>query len=1221
MAPVFHLKKIELSGPAIIAVLVLLAAIAHPNRVAADEPVYATAEAASADPDFLVQGEYVGEDRAMQVVAVGDGEFRLAIYAGGLPGDGWRGEEIQRVDGDADVVAGLVESMNLRRIDRSSPTLGIDPPPGAIRLFDGSLESVENHWQPGARRSDDGLLMQGATTKQTFRDYVLHLEFRTPFQPTAEGQGRGNSGVYHQGRYENQILDSFGLEGTKNETGSIYDIRRPDINVCFPPLSWQTYDIAFTAARFDDSGMKTANAKMTVRLNGIIVQNEMEAPRSTRAAPLGESPQPGPLYLQDHGNPVRFRNIWILPRDASREALRPRVPAFERFYGSATGAAAVPDGHVGAQFGGQLLASNLGCGNCHAGLGNVWKPASGPILTDVASRLRPDHLFAWIAAPHQIKPGTTMPDMLAGMTQAEKQRAAKAITSYLLTVSDGSGFIDRGGDATAVQRGEQLYHSVGCLACHAPQDGRTAPDATSVPLGDLNAKYTLISLAKFLLDPHAVRPAGRMPKIAADATEARDLATYLLRDTVVVPGGQQFIRTLYRGSWDALPDFSTLTPAEPPSTVVGLTFSGIDNLDNFGATYEAYLPIAQSGKYRFRLGSDDGSRLLIDGREVVRVDGVHPFQQNSAEIALDSGVHRLRIEFFESGGGEELALEVEGGDMGRADITSLVTLDPQGDVAQELVPVTFNVDADLVQEGAKLFQSVGCVNCHLLEHDGNRVPVTMSAMALSQLRDKDPATLTAGCLAESVPPAAANYDLNAAQRSALVASILDASAPLSPEANIHLTMAAANCYACHLRDGIGGPETARETFFQTTTPEMGNEGRVPPPLDGVGDKLQDDYVARVLEQGANERPYMMTRMPAFGYEDLRPTHQQINRLDRITAAQIPAGFEPTERSKADGRTLVGNDGLACIKCHTFGDVGTSGIQAIDMLKMTDRLRSDWFHRYLRDPQRYRPGTRMPQSFPDDKSVLVSMADGDPAYQIEAMWHYLRDGDQAKIPTGLRPGAIELIPTTRPIIYRNFLTDMTPRGIAVGYPEGIHLAWDANRMALRRIWQNQFLDASLHWQGRGPGQLGPLGDLVVDVEPAAPLARLDSLASPWPETTDDQTGYRFLGYNLDSAGRPTFLYRLGDVQVNERYVPAAETDGQQRVLRREFSFDQPPASLVFRAAAGNIQPVEDGWYRIDDQYDVKIEGVSLQTVTVHGGMELRGTLDNRSGDTVTQFFRW
>jgi hypothetical protein len=151
---------------------------------------------------------------------------------------------------------------------------------------------------------------------------MLHIEFRTPYMPAERGQKRGNSGVYIQGRYEVQILDSFGLDGLFNECGSLYRTQPPLVNMCFPPMSWQTYDIDFTAARFDSAGNKTAPARITVTHNGIVVQKNFEIPNKTGAG-AAEGADPRPIKLQNHNDAVQFRNIWIIDRSSGSGSCGP----------------------------------------------------------------------------------------------------------------------------------------------------------------------------------------------------------------------------------------------------------------------------------------------------------------------------------------------------------------------------------------------------------------------------------------------------------------------------------------------------------------------------------------------------------------------------------------------------------------------------------------------------------------------------------------------------------------------------------------------------------------------------------------------------------------------------------------------------------------------------------------------------------------------------------
>lgn len=287
--------------------------------------------------DFQIQGEYLGKGGddtwGAQVIALGDGKYSLVGFKGGLPGDGWkRGDETRRgsgqLEGDAAVVKtddfmvkikdGVLKVMDLsgnplgelKKVERKSPTLGMAAPAGATVLFDGK----------SADKFEKGKLIEGnllgatnCESKLKLGDHRLHIEFRTPFMPKASGQGRGNSGVYIQGRYECQVLDSFGLDGKNNECGGIYSQKEPAVNMCFPPLSWQTYDIDFTAAKYDSAGKKTANARVSIKHNGVAIYDNLELSTETPGFHK-EGPGPDSLFLQDHGNPVAFRNIWVVEK-------------------------------------------------------------------------------------------------------------------------------------------------------------------------------------------------------------------------------------------------------------------------------------------------------------------------------------------------------------------------------------------------------------------------------------------------------------------------------------------------------------------------------------------------------------------------------------------------------------------------------------------------------------------------------------------------------------------------------------------------------------------------------------------------------------------------------------------------------------------------------------------------------------------------------------------
>ena len=326
--------------------------------------VYASVEEAKqAGPDFDIQGEYEGTVEGggkigVQVIALGSKAFQAVFLPGGLPGAGWNGKEKVlcqgKLAGDEAVFAPAEgkrkylggppaqfsatvkfppagqkdytatikdgkltgktdagKAVTAKKVARKSPTLGAKPPAGATVLLAykpgkaPSLDAWNNtKWQTSpagcmeiARRSGSN------STKERFSGaWVMHLEFRTPFRPGARGQGRGNSGVFPPGGREVQVLDSFGLDGKANEAGGIYKNYPPRVNMCLPPLSWQTYDITYSPPERGPDGKDKGQASYKIVHNGVTIHEKV---------PLGRG-RSGGLSLQDHGNPVAYRNIWIV---------------------------------------------------------------------------------------------------------------------------------------------------------------------------------------------------------------------------------------------------------------------------------------------------------------------------------------------------------------------------------------------------------------------------------------------------------------------------------------------------------------------------------------------------------------------------------------------------------------------------------------------------------------------------------------------------------------------------------------------------------------------------------------------------------------------------------------------------------------------------------------------------------------------------------------------
>ncbi len=504
----------------------------------------------------------------------------------------------------------------------------------------------------------------------------------------------------------------------------------------------------------------------------------------------------------------------------------------------------------------------------------------------------------------------------------------------------------------------------------------------------------------------------------------------------------------------------------------------------------------------------------------------------------------------------------------------------------------------MIQKGKALFASAGCASCHQMNDDRKPIASELTAPPLAKLKGEG------GCLATKPTKDRPFFALDDAQVKALRSAIAKPAAEDStPAAVIARTMTTFNCYACHARDKVGGREDDLDKFFQTTQPEMGDEGRLPPPLDGVGGKLTTDYFKHLLDKGIHDRGYMHTRMPGFGLSNVGAFVDATAAVDKTPKVEVATFDLPVSRVKSTGRHLSGNQAFGCIKCHTFNGVKAEGVQGIDMTLLPKKLKHEWFRAYVADPQSFRPGTRMPASFIAGKSVLPDVLDGTAKTQVEAIWLYLQDGAQARPPVGMGSKSIPLVPLGSAIIYRNFISGAGNRAIGVGYPERIHLAFDANDMRIAMLWQGAFIDAARHWTDRGAGSEGPLGDNILNLPAGAPFATLEKADAVWPVGPSKPQGYRFLGYRLTTDDRPTFLYAMNEIKFEDFPNPVAGKDG---VLRREITAtaEKAPEGLHFRAIiAGKVEPLEKGWYRIDGTWRLKVEGETPKLRQSAGKSEL------------------
>jgi mono/diheme cytochrome c family protein len=444
-----------------------------------------------------------------------------------------------------------------------------------------------------------------------------------------------------------------------------------------------------------------------------------------------------------------------------------------------------------------------------------------------------------------------------------------------------------------------------------------------------------------------------------------------------------------------------------------------------------------------------------------------------------------------------------------------------------------DADPNRAANAKALFSAIGCANCHTLA--GTRP--NAAAPALPSL-----ANFNAGCLAPEPARGVPFYAPTDHQRSSIGLAVK--SQPDRSKGRHNELMERFNCLACHERDGRGGPIRDLEQYF-TGEADLGNEGRFPPSLTGVGRKLTPQWIAKVLSHGGQVRPYLRTRMPAFGNEALRNLPDGLVEADG--GMKDPEGKSLAGGDVAAGRELMGTGGLSCITCHGLRGRPSIGIPAADLTTATERLQPEWFKRNLLEPAALRPGTLMPSFWPDGKAANTKILDGDTDRQIAAIWAYLRDGKE--LPAGYPParGEFELAADRKAVLLRCFMKVAGTHAIAVGTPQKVHFAFDARSIRPALAWRGKFVDAHSTWFSRGQPPIEPLGEDVVALPATMPLARLSGPDAPWPAATGAEAGFRFGGYRLDKAGVPTFLYQFGATRIEDRISPAEDGKGLLRVI--------------------------------------------------------------------------
>ena len=487
-------------------------------------------------------------------------------------------------------------------------------------------------------------------------------------------------------------------------------------------------------------------------------------------------------------------------------------------------------------------------------------------------------------------------------------------------------------------------------------------------------------------------------------------------------------------------------------------------------------------------------------------------------------------------------------------------------------------DAQVDDLGKRLVVAKGCVNCHTIAPGGQPLAPALKVPALEDLAKIS----AAGCIAPLSDKhlRAPAFDFSEADCEALRAFLtegLKGAGTPAPAYTARETTRQMNCIACHAKDGEGGLTTDVVDQLRKFENAENAEAVAPPTLTGVGHKLRTAWLKQVLLSAARARPWMSLRMPQFG-------EPNVGRLPEALAAMEGAAPDddvhktPLTAAKIEaGRTLIGKSAFGCISCHDLAGIPNTGTRGPDLAGMNQRVRYEWYLRWLEQPQRMQPGTRMPQVFTDGKSLLATVLNGAAAAQADALWGYLSLGPGLPLPEGLEttPKGIVLKVKDRPYLLRTFMPDAGSRAVAVGFPSGVSAAFDAHTCRLAYAWSGQFLDASPVWDGRGGNPAHVLGPHIWNAPAGCPVAATTSNEPPdfaarakdpafgggLPEGKlfDGVPLLHFDGYSEDKDGVPTFRYHLqagtdDRLDVSERIT--ALRNGAAAGVARHFALQAP-----------------------------------------------------------------
>ena len=668
--------------------------------------------------------------------------------------------------------------------------------------------------------------------------------------------------------------------------------------------------------------------------------------------------------------------------------------------------------------------------------------------------------------------------------------------------------------------GEVLIRELGCAHCHA-DESQAHPAGPGPDFSLLGRQLRPSYLRSFLSRPHSVKPGTSMPDVLGQYGDSE-------RAEAV----------------DALTHFLLSKRMPPPESLNDSSGASADAGKNLFRT------IGCVACHEAKDQTNLGLKASLKGvEEKYTRAGLVSFLLDPLATRPSGRMPDMHLEYSEVEALAAYLLE-----------TRLVT------------PEVVEIDLEFAARGQGLAKALHCYNCHRETHDED---LTLAA-SLESLR------LEEGCLSSS-KGAWPNYSLSDSQRHSIRVA-LRSKTTLSPRDQIEVGMRQFNCVACHERDGYGGVPEDRDVFFETRDVNLGQQGRLPPSLDGVGAKLKPTWIRKILFQGAPARPYMKTRMPRFATQEVEGLMDAMIQTDELPP--VPEiSFKELNKARGVGRNLAGADGLACLTCHTFKGTQVGAMGAVDLSLMAQRLTRDWFHHYLASPHSFSPQTLMPSFWPGGESPLPEILEGDSAKQMEALWLYTSEGYGLGAPKGLRREPMRLLADgDEAVMLRRSYPGIGKRGIGVGYPGGVNLVFDAQAVRLAMIWSGEFIDPSGVWMSQGHGTARPLSRNPIRFGKGAEIAKMKKVTDPWPVVESRSVDHRFKGYQLDAKRQPTFEYEYGDLEIRDFFEPIV--DGTTRGLRRTLRFNGrgtslDPLTLVSR--------MDGDWMQITARH-FEIEGV-------------------------------